>query len=721
MAEVMYGLVSEARKNRYSAIPKLTEEDIVNVWDNVSRFIEKQMALQKGVCVPGLGIFTYSQKKLDVGNNKYIQIQRPVFMLSEKFAMTHALNYTKHHTTGQIPVVQLNFAALSNETPFNRDTVESCVKEVLQALSRSVQAKRNVEFHFSGIGRLSIRDSKVKMKFYKEFLRSMDGSGSLVHALSNRPGTADSVLSEPVSPRPHTSNTLVLPRITPGDSGSPGKSTGKEGMPTITEQDEEDNGQGEGVREEVTTPDKERPQEQVEEGSIPVVDPQLGEQEQPTEEEAVPKSAPRLSPPTGPRTPLQTAKASGVIYSVPEANLTPPTPPPRSPSKTTPPRGIRGATVHKNRRSLAQEVTKREQSPAEYGREFLQSPVSPSRLRCIHNERAGQELCYLCHQRSQKNIPVYFAEERRQRELEEDRLLQQYQRQKDSEAILKEQGKNLENRHYNQKVAAFNLGVSEAIKEKLSTRPTEFSRSYLFQNRPLTPPRYIKQDEYGRELGGQVLTKQEKLRKLKKEQEFLERLEQVQLAEDLALQREQYLRDKKMGSDAYRKALDAQVRYKPLPIPALEPDSKAPIFGVLDATDEKLLERKIRAHQLYQEQLEMVAQRKRDAILKDLRNQKEESDMLERTRRDMILDRAFRHQERVDVRRSLEDSWAASVCRKKDQEHEERRRAQSPGMLIHEQCDKYHRCKQCGRRPQNCGESNVWSESRYIPGSRLIV
>lgn len=86
---------------------------------------------------------------------------------------------------GQIPVVQLNFAALSNETPFNRDTVESCVKEVLQALSRSVQAKRNVEFHFAGIGRLSIRESKVKMKFYKEFLRTMDGSGSLVHALSN--------------------------------------------------------------------------------------------------------------------------------------------------------------------------------------------------------------------------------------------------------------------------------------------------------------------------------------------------------------------------------------------------------------------------------------------------------------------------------------------------------------------------------------------------------
>ncbi len=86
---------------------------------------------------------------------------------------------------GQIPVVQLNFAALSFESPFDRDTVESCVKEVLGAVARSVSTKRNVEFVFQGIGRLNIRDSKVKMKFYKEFLNSMDGSGKLVEALKD--------------------------------------------------------------------------------------------------------------------------------------------------------------------------------------------------------------------------------------------------------------------------------------------------------------------------------------------------------------------------------------------------------------------------------------------------------------------------------------------------------------------------------------------------------
>ena len=78
-------------------------------------------------------------------------------------------------------------------------------------------------------------------------------------------------------------------RITPGEGGSP-RSPGKEGMPTITEQNEE-NGEGVATREEAMTPDKERPQEQCTEkpkaegGSIPVVEPLLGEQDQSVEED----------------------------------------------------------------------------------------------------------------------------------------------------------------------------------------------------------------------------------------------------------------------------------------------------------------------------------------------------------------------------------------------------------------------------------------------------
>lgn len=64
--------------------------------------------------------------------------------------------------------------------------------------------------------------------------------------------------------------------------------------------------------------------------------------------------------------------------------------------------------------------------------------LTPPGTSCGHPV-AGQELCYLCHQRARRNVPVSFAEERKRREEEEARLLQQYQTMKDAEDILKEQ------------------------------------------------------------------------------------------------------------------------------------------------------------------------------------------------------------------------------------------------------------------------------------------
>lgn len=57
------------------------------------------------------------------------------------------------------------------------------------------------------------------------------------------------------------------------------------------------------------------------------------------------------------------------------------------------------------------------------------SAVGPSQhyaVSCSH-QNAGQELCYLCHQRQRRNVPVYLGEEMRRREKEEAQLLAQYQ------------------------------------------------------------------------------------------------------------------------------------------------------------------------------------------------------------------------------------------------------------------------------------------------------
>lgn len=55
---------------------------------------------QQGVTVLGLGTFTFSQKKIDIGSNKFIIIQRPMFSLSEKFAQIHSLQHNKQHSPG---------------------------------------------------------------------------------------------------------------------------------------------------------------------------------------------------------------------------------------------------------------------------------------------------------------------------------------------------------------------------------------------------------------------------------------------------------------------------------------------------------------------------------------------------------------------------------------------------------------------------------------------
>ncbi len=84
-------------------------------------------------------------------------------------------------------------------------------------------------------------------------------------------------------------------------------------------------------------------------------------------------------------------------------------------------------------------------------------------------------------------------------------------------------------------------------------------------------------------------------------------------------------------------------------------------------------------------------------------------------------DRADRYEKLFKSRKHLEGEWFSALDAKKSREAEDRLRTKSPGALLLEQTDAYKRCGQCKRKVNNCGESNIWRESRYIPGSRLIV
>ena len=75
--------------------------DITSIWDLVSQYVVLQMRSKKGVYISNLGTFSFTSIKLDIGNNKHVLTQRPVFLVSEKFAQLHRLEYTKYHTPGE--------------------------------------------------------------------------------------------------------------------------------------------------------------------------------------------------------------------------------------------------------------------------------------------------------------------------------------------------------------------------------------------------------------------------------------------------------------------------------------------------------------------------------------------------------------------------------------------------------------------------------------------
>ena len=141
-----------------------------------------------------------------------------MFHLSEKLALTHALQHTKHFASPQVPVLSMNYTVLANETPFDRDTIELCIKEVLLALNKYISEQRHVQFVFPGIGKLLIRDSKARMKFYREFVTSVDGSGEVRKMSMSALHSRLSILS--ADSRPPTVTTVTLPRLLHAYSGT---------------------------------------------------------------------------------------------------------------------------------------------------------------------------------------------------------------------------------------------------------------------------------------------------------------------------------------------------------------------------------------------------------------------------------------------------------------------------------------------------------------------
>ncbi|KAG8001288.1 Coiled-coil domain-containing protein 81 [Nibea albiflora] len=399
----------------------------------------------------GLGTFTFSQQKLDIGN-KFTVIQRPIFLLAGKLVQSLGLKQVRPLAA----VVQLNYTAVAQETPFSRDVVEGCIRETLLVLFRALASEQNVFLTLQGIGVLSFKNnksnlnsnSKVRMKFNRDFIHAMDGTGRLLLAFNNRPGSSVSLLSGGLSRlhRPLSANPVTLPTVC---SPQPDNKAADKDLCSLS-----------------PTPDQ------------------------------------------------RNAGDSTVSTRRPTTSIFPPDVAPK-----------------------------------------LEEPrVSVS---CSGHTRAGQELCYLCMQRGQRNVPVYLREQQQAEEKAQEKLLLLKEQQRDKQYMDEEQAKMSEHREQAKQMAAFNLQMSE---KKDKTYCPLFPTSFIFPARPLTPVRRIQQHRYMNELQSQIESRRQHEAQDQQNRLLMEHLDQVQLVQEIALQKAQQLQQKHERTKHYKKALDTQAR-----------------------------------------------------------------------------------------------------------------------------------------------------------------
>ncbi|XP_062270220.1 coiled-coil domain-containing protein 81-like [Platichthys flesus] len=632
-------LLSQADRKDLPTLSLLSENDIDSIWADVSAYIERQMALQKGVTLAGLGTFTFSQQRLDLGNRSTV-IQRPIFILAGKLLQSLGLKQTRPLAAAtHLPVVQLNFAAVSQETPFSRDVVEGCVRETLLFLFRALASERNVLVTFQGIGVLSFTNNKVRMKFNRYFINAMDGTGRMLLAFNKRTGSSVSLLSGGVSrlQRPQTVNPITLPTVC--SPQPPHKDTDTDGWCMSAAPD------------------------------------QRNAEDVPQQRD----SKPQLT--------LQPAKMKA-INLFEDVNPKPPT----------------EATTDKPVTFI---------SPPEGASTKPEEPCV--RDSCSGHTRAGQELCYLCMQRARRNVPVYLREQQQAEEKARDKLLLLKEQQRDKRCMEEEQEKLCEHREHAKQVATYNLLMSE---KKEKTGPL-YPTSFIFPARPLTPVKRIQQHRYMKDLQSQVESRQEREAQDHQSRLILEHLDQVQLVQEIALQKAQQLQQKHEKTKHYKRALDTQVEdKKPTEPPECQTDHS--VFNRCE-TAARSTESRDRAQKLFQVNFSTATQRKNEELHSRQARLEKERQMLKSSKTELILDRINRFEKRQHLSKSLEDEWSRSMKLKHRREEEEKRFLRSAGQLLVDKLAQYQRCCQCKRRTTNLGETNIWKDSYYLSGSQYMI
>ncbi|KAM4743684.1 coiled-coil domain-containing protein 81-like [Anableps anableps] len=281
--------------------------------------------------------------------------------------------------------------------------------------------------------------------------------------------------------------------------------------------------------------------------------------------------------------------------------------------------------------------------------------------------------------------------------------------------ILAGQAKLTEQCEQANQVAAFNLQMSKREKSSCSDCP----RSFVFPARPITPPKRIQQHRYMSDLQSQMERRQKLEAQSQQYHLLTEQLDQIQLIQEIAVQRAQQFQQKQEKAKHYRKALVTQVEDKMFTASPEYPPHKPRLTRCETAI--RRAESRERAQKLFQVNFSVATQRKKEEMQSRQLQLEKEKEILQHTKIELRQDNTNQFEEKRNIRKSLEDDWNRSVELKHKREDEERRFLRSAGQLLIDKLEECRCCRRCKRRTTNCGETNIWKDSFYSSGSQFMI
>ncbi|XP_042694086.1 coiled-coil domain-containing protein 81-like [Centrocercus urophasianus] len=182
--------VSSELASAFPTLLELSAEEIVAVWDAVSQYILEQMKLDKGVLVPGLGIFAGVREQFH-SKEEVLSVRRPVFELNIRVLWLPDLQSPSDIIPDSVKIEPLNYRQLSRASGVPLHLVLRCVRESVLLYCHLLRNKTPVPFVFKNLGVMTCQDNFLCMRFFCTCVETLESNAPVLALIHTRFWTED--------------------------------------------------------------------------------------------------------------------------------------------------------------------------------------------------------------------------------------------------------------------------------------------------------------------------------------------------------------------------------------------------------------------------------------------------------------------------------------------------------------------------------------------------